>query len=49
MLKKNNKIIFADKDFSIVMNKARELQLDPDISEIEFIDSGDAVFYAIRI
>ena len=49
VLKKDNKIIFADKDFSIVMNKAMELQLDPDTSEIAFIDSGEAIFYATRI
>ena len=44
-----NKVIFADKNFEIVMNKADKLKLNPNESEIEFIDSGDAVFYEIRI
>ena len=45
VLKKNNKVIFADKDFSIVMKKGDELNLSPEESEVAFIESGDAVFY----
>ena len=44
VLKKNNKVIFADKDFSIVMKKGDELGLSPDESEVLFIETGDAVF-----
>ena len=45
VLKKNNKVIFADKDFSIVMKKGDELGLSSEESEVLFIETGDAVFY----
>lgn len=49
VLKKNNKILFVDRDFSVVRKKFKTLKPKTEECEIEFIETGDAVFYGIRV
>ena len=44
-----NQVIFSDKSFEIVYKQAEKLQLSQNECVIEFIDSGDTVFYEITI
>ena len=47
VLIKDERVIFSDKSFRVVYNQAEKLQLKTEECIIEFIDSGDAVFYEV--
>ncbi len=49
VLIKNNKIVFADRQFEIVYNKSKELCTSSKDCVIRRIDSGDAVLYDITV
>ena len=49
VLIKDNQVIFSDKRFDVVYDQAEALELQPAECLIEFIDSGDAVFYEISL
>jgi hypothetical protein len=49
VLIKDQRVIFADRSFKLVYERAEKLNLKPDECKIEFIDSGDAVFYEITV
>ncbi len=44
VLIKNNCVIFADKQFELVYNKAEEVCSSPDECVIRRIDSGDRIY-----
>ena len=49
VLIKDRSIVFADRNFKLVHSRMKNLNLKPNECKIEYIDSGDAVFYDITL